>query len=87
MVFADILHKIKTEFQFKKWEYFTAGVDAGYVSSATTASMWALEPTCIWKEGEYYHSNKDQKFLESIELAQEILTFYQDFRKRRSSKT
>ena len=25
---------------------------------------------------EYYHSNKDERFLESVELAQEILAFF-----------
>lgn len=76
MVFAPILHKIKTEFELKKWEEFTAGVDVGHVSSATAASLWALEPTHIWKVGEYYHSNKDERFLEAVELAQEILAFF-----------
>lgn len=60
MVFADILHKIKTQFQMKKWEEFTAGVDVGHVSSATAASFWALEPRHIWKVAEYWHSNKEQ---------------------------
>jgi hypothetical protein len=40
MVFADIIHKIKTEFEFKHTcGYFTAGVDVGHVSSATAASF------------------------------------------------
>lgn len=76
MVFAHILHKIKTEFEMKRWEEFTAGVDVGHVSSATAASLWALEPTHMWKVGEYYHSNKDERFLEAVELAQEVLAFF-----------
>jgi hypothetical protein len=27
---------------------------------------------------EYFHSNKDQRFLEAIELAQEVLQFFQE---------
>ena len=80
MVFAEIVHKIKTNFQLQRWEEFSAGVDVGHVSSATTASLWALEPTKLWKVGEYYHSNKEQKYLEAIELAQAILKFYQEWK-------
>lgn len=43
MVFADNIHKITTNFNFKRWEEFTAGVDVGYVSSAMAAGLWALE--------------------------------------------
>lgn len=70
MVFADIMNKIKSEFEMKRWRDFTAGVDVGHVSSATAASLWALEPLHVWKVGEYYHSNKEEKFLEAVELAQ-----------------
>jgi phage terminase large subunit len=80
MVFAEIVHKIKTEFEFKRWDEFTAGVDVGHVSSAMTPSLWALEYNILWKVGEYYHSNKDERNMESIELAQAILKFYQEWR-------
>lgn len=76
MVFADSMHKIATNFAFQRWEEFTAGIDVGHVSSATAAGLWALEPTRFWKVAEYYHSNKEQRFLEAIDLAQAILTFY-----------
>ena len=58
-------------------------MDVGHVSSAVTASLWALESLHICKVGEYYHSNKEQRFLESVELAQEILGFFTFFYKKR----
>jgi hypothetical protein len=76
MVFAPLMHKIKTEFEMKRWEEFTAGVDVGHVSSATAAGLWALEARHLWKVGEYYHSNKEERFLEAVELAQEVLAFF-----------
>lgn len=77
MVFADSVHKIQTDFAFKRWDEFTAGIDVGYVSSAMAAGLWALEATRIWKVAEWYHSNKEIQFLETIELAQAILTFFE----------
>jgi hypothetical protein len=58
MVFADNKHKIITNFTFKRWEEFTAGIDVGYVSSAMAAGLWALEATKLWKVAEWYTLTK-----------------------------
>lgn len=78
MVFADIMHKVNSNFVMKKWTSFTAGIDVGHVSSAMTAGLWAMEPFALYKIGEYYHSNKTSRYKESVELAQDILTFYSE---------
>lgn len=76
MVFAESMHKIKTDFALKRWTEFTAGIDVWHVSSAMAAGLWALEPMHIYKVAEWYHRKKEAEIWESIELAQEILKFY-----------
>jgi hypothetical protein len=71
------MHKIITNFAFKRWTGFTAGVDVGHVTSAMTAGLWALEEDKLFQIAEYYHDNSKEKYLESIELAREILQFFQ----------
>jgi len=82
LVFAESLHKIKRDFVNKRWTSFTAGVDVGHVSSATAAGLWALEPFSLWKLAEFYHSNKEMKFKESIELAKDIIYFYSKLKEK-----
>ena len=80
MVFADCFQKIKQHFQKSKWETFTAGVDVGHVSSETAASLWALETRSIFKIAEWVHSNREQEYLESIEIAQQIISFFSQWK-------
>lgn len=79
LVFASLMNRITTKFSMERWGKWTAGVDVGYVSSAMAAGLWALGNKRLYKIAEYYHSNKDQRYKETIELAQELLTFYQSY--------
>ena len=46
MIFADSVHKIKTQFQMKRWEEFTAGID---VDMSLVLLQLVCEP---WKQTE-----------------------------------
>jgi len=40
------------------------------------AGLWTLEEDKLFKIAEYYHDNSKQQYLESIELAGEILQLF-----------